>query len=112
MKFHVDMHFIYITAHGDERKEELHYYYKLTTEELEKIIKDKPAKLLIPADSTELSESYLIGNSVVTCEEYEAPSSKKKKKKQDVQEIHNTSEETTSQSPRGGGDNEVNKEEK
>jgi hypothetical protein len=35
MKFHVDRNFIYITARIDERREELQYYYKLTTEDLE-----------------------------------------------------------------------------
>jgi hypothetical protein len=112
MKFRADRHFIYITACADESKEELQYYYKLTTEDLEEIIKDWPAELLIPADPAELSDPDLIGNPVVTREEYDAPSSSRKKKKQDVQEVHNTSEETASESPSGGGDDEVNKEEK
>jgi hypothetical protein len=30
VKLHIDRHFIYITAHGDEHKEELQSYYKLT----------------------------------------------------------------------------------
>jgi hypothetical protein len=29
LKFHADIHFIYITAHGDEHKEVLQSYYKL-----------------------------------------------------------------------------------
>jgi hypothetical protein len=29
-KFHIDRHFIYITVCGDEHKEELQSYYKLT----------------------------------------------------------------------------------
>jgi hypothetical protein len=49
---------------------------------------------------------------VVTHEEYDAPNSSRKKNKEDVQEIHSTSEETTSDSRSGGGDNEVDKEEK
>jgi hypothetical protein len=84
MKFHADRHFIYITAHINESKEELQYYYKLTTEDLEEIIKDWHAKLLIPVDPTDLSDPDLIGNLVVTREEYDAPSSNRKKKKKDV----------------------------
>jgi hypothetical protein len=112
MKFCIDRHFIYITTCTDERKEELQYYYKLTTEDLEEIIKEWPAELLIPADPTELFDPDLIGNPVVTHKEYDAPSSSGKKKKQDVQEVHISSEETASESPSGGGDDEVNKEEK
>jgi hypothetical protein len=84
MKFRTDRHFIYITARADEIKEELHYYYKLTTKDLEEIIKDWPVELLIPADPAEPSDLDLIGNPVVTREEYDAPSSNRKKKKQDV----------------------------
>jgi hypothetical protein len=40
MKFHTDQHFIYITMHIDEHKEELQSYYKLTEEDLEEITKD------------------------------------------------------------------------
>jgi hypothetical protein len=39
MKFHVDRHFIYITTHRDEIKEELQYYYKLTDEDMAEITK-------------------------------------------------------------------------
>jgi hypothetical protein len=49
---------------------------------------------------------------ITNCEEYDAPNSSRKKKKEDVQEIHSTSKETTLDSPSGGGDNEVEKEEK
>jgi hypothetical protein len=59
-----------------------------------------------------LSDPNLIGSSVVTRKEYDAPNSSRKKKKEDVQEIHNTSEETASDSPSRGGDSEVDKEEK
>jgi hypothetical protein len=38
-KFCTDPHFIYITAHRDESKEELQYYYKLTDEDMEQITK-------------------------------------------------------------------------
>jgi hypothetical protein len=84
MKFCVDRHFIYIIARVDESKEELQYYYNLTTGDLEEIIKDWLEEILIPADPTKLSDPDLIGNLVVTCEEYDAPSSSKKKKKKDV----------------------------
>jgi hypothetical protein len=40
MKFHADRHFIYITAHAEEHKEELQSYYKLTEEDLDEITKD------------------------------------------------------------------------
>jgi hypothetical protein len=48
VKFHVDRHFIYNTAHGDEHKEDLQSYYKLTKEDMEEIIKECPAEFLIP----------------------------------------------------------------
>jgi len=38
-KFYVDRHFIYITTHMDESKEELKSYYKLTDEYMEYITK-------------------------------------------------------------------------
>jgi hypothetical protein len=50
MKFYVDSHFIYITTHIEEIKEELQSYYKLIEEDLEKITKEWPAKFLIPVD--------------------------------------------------------------
>jgi hypothetical protein len=52
MKFLIDRHFIYITAHADEHKEELQSYYKLTEEDLEEITKDWSTKILIPTDPT------------------------------------------------------------
>jgi hypothetical protein len=109
MKFHTDRHFIYITVCADEIKEELQSYYKLTEEDLEEITKEWPTEFLIPVDQAELSNPNLIGSLVVTHEEYDAPNSSRKKKKEDVQEIHNTLEETASDSPRGGGDDEVDK---
>jgi hypothetical protein len=48
VKFRVDRHFIYNTAHGDEHKEEIQSYYKLTEEDMEEIIKECPAEFLIP----------------------------------------------------------------
>jgi hypothetical protein len=38
-KFCMDRHFIYITVHGDEHKEELQSYYKLTEEDMEEIVR-------------------------------------------------------------------------
>jgi hypothetical protein len=84
MNFRADRHFVYITARGDEHKEELQSYYKLTEEDLEEITKEWPAKILIPVDQEELSDPDLIGSPVVTCEEYDAPSTSRKKKKEDV----------------------------
>jgi hypothetical protein len=112
VKFHADRHFIYITARGDENKEELQSYYKLTEEDMEEITKEWPAKFLVPVEQTELSDPDLIGSPVVTREEYDGPSSAKKmKKKEEVQEINNASEKTAADSPGGGGGDEVNQEE-
>jgi hypothetical protein len=41
-KFHIDPHFIYITARRDEHQEILQSYYKLTDADMEQIIKDWP----------------------------------------------------------------------
>jgi hypothetical protein len=73
VKFHADRHFIYITVCGDEHKEELQSYYKLTEEDMEEITKEWPAEFLIPVDQVELSDPDLIGSPVVTHEEYDAP---------------------------------------
>jgi hypothetical protein len=111
VKFHADRHFIYITAHGDEHKEVLQSYYKLTEEDLEEITKEWIADLLIPIDPTKLSDPELIGSPVVTREEYDTPGTSRRKKKEEIQELSNASEETASESPGGGGDDEVDKEE-
>jgi hypothetical protein len=34
-EFHADRHSIYITAHGDEHKEEIQSYYKIKEEDME-----------------------------------------------------------------------------
>jgi hypothetical protein len=47
-KFHVDRHFIYITACRDENKEELQSYYKLTKEDKEEITKEWPVEFPVP----------------------------------------------------------------
>jgi hypothetical protein len=106
-KFRVDIHFIYITVCGDEHKEELQSYYKLTEEEMEEITKEWLAEFLVPVDQEELSDPDLIKILVVTREDYDGPSSSRKKKKEEVQEIDSASEETAPDSPRGGGDDEV-----
>jgi hypothetical protein len=54
VKFHVDIHFIYITVRRDEHKEVLQSYYKITEEDLEEITKEWLADLLIPVDPVEL----------------------------------------------------------
>jgi hypothetical protein len=111
VKFHADRHFIYITAHGDEHKEELQSYYKLTEEDMEEITKEWPAEFLVPVEQTELSDLDLIRSPVVTREEYDGPNNSRRKKKEEVQEMNNASKETTPDSPGGGGDDEVDQEE-
>jgi hypothetical protein len=49
-KFHADPHFIYITAHRDESKEELQSYYKLTDEDMEQITKEWSEEFLALVD--------------------------------------------------------------
>jgi hypothetical protein len=66
VKFHLDRHFIYITAHGDKHKEEIQSYYKLTKEDMEEITKECPAEFLVPTEKTELSNPDLIGSPMVT----------------------------------------------
>jgi hypothetical protein len=89
-KFHSDRHFIYIIACRDESKEELQSYYKLTDEDMEEITKEWSTEFLVPVEQTKLSNPDIIGNPLVTREEYDGPSSaKKKKKKEEVQEINN-----------------------
>jgi hypothetical protein len=110
--FRVDRHFIYITACGDESKEELQSYYKLTKEDMEEITKEWSAEFLVPVKQTELSDLDIIGSPLVTRTEWdELSNAKKKKKKKKVQEINNASEEITTDSPGGEGGNEVNQEE-
>jgi hypothetical protein len=79
MRFYADRHFIYITVRADESKEELQSYYKLIEEDLEEITKEWPTEFLIPVNHATLSNPNLIGNMVVTHEEYDAPNSSKKK---------------------------------
>jgi hypothetical protein len=83
-KFHADRHFIYITTHGDENKEEVQSYYKMTKEDMEEITNEWPTKFLVPVEQTELSDPDLIRSPMVTREEYDGPSSTNKKKKEEV----------------------------
>jgi hypothetical protein len=48
VKFLADRHFIYIIVRGDEHKEELQSYYKLTNEDMEEISKEWLIEFLIP----------------------------------------------------------------
>jgi hypothetical protein len=107
MKFHRDRHFIYITAHADEHKEELQSYYKLTEEDLEEITKDWSAELLIPADPTEMSDPELIDSPETTHEAKDLPGPSRRKKTEEVQNLSSASEGTASVSPGRGGDDEV-----
>jgi hypothetical protein len=50
MKFSADRHFLYITTHADEHKQQLQSYYRLTEEDLEEITKEWSVDLLVPAD--------------------------------------------------------------
>jgi hypothetical protein len=84
---------------------------------MEEITKEWPAKFLILVRDTKLFDLDIIKFPLVTQTEYDGPSSaKKKKKKEEVQDIDsevkdNASKETALDSPRGGGGNEVNREE-
>jgi hypothetical protein len=80
MKFHVDKHFIYITACRDKHKEVLQSYYKLTEEELEKITTKCPAELLIPVDPTKIFDPELIRSPMITREGHDTPGTSRRKK--------------------------------
>jgi hypothetical protein len=110
-KFCTNSYFIYITAHGDEHKEDIESYYKLIEEDIEEITKEWPTEFLVPVKQTKLYDPDLIKILVVTREEYDAPSSSRKKNKEEVQELSSESKENTPDSPEGGGGDEVDKEE-
>jgi hypothetical protein len=84
VKFHVDKHFIYIIVHGDEHKEVIHSYQKLTEEDLEEITKEWHAELLIPIDPTKLSDPKLIRILVITHEGNDTPGTNRRKKIEEV----------------------------
>jgi hypothetical protein len=54
-KFPIDRHFRYINARRDESEEELQSYYKLTDEDMEKIMKDWSEEFLVPVDDEKFS---------------------------------------------------------
>jgi hypothetical protein len=80
--FRIDRNFIYITVHGDEHKEELQSYYKLTEEDMEEITKEWSTEFLVPVDHAEISNLDLIESIVFTREEYDGPNINIRKKKE------------------------------
>jgi hypothetical protein len=99
MKFLIDRHFIYITAHTYEHKEEIQSYYKLTEEDLEEITKDWSAELLIPTNPVEMSDLELISIPETTHEEKDTLGPSTRKKTKEIQNLSSASEETASVSP-------------
>jgi hypothetical protein len=84
MNFCANRHFIYITTRADKSKEDIQSYYNLIEKDLEEMTKDNSTEFLILVNQEELSDPNLIGNLVVTREEYDTPDNSKKKKKEDV----------------------------
>jgi hypothetical protein len=80
-KFHVDPHFIYITARRDESKEELQSYYNLTDKDMEQIMKEWPEDFHVPVDDAKISDPDIIGSPLVTWFEHARQSIAKKKNK-------------------------------
>jgi hypothetical protein len=70
-KFHADQHFIYITMHRDESKEELQLYYKMNDEDMEEISKEWPTKLLVPVEDEKLFDPNIIRIPLVTWVEHD-----------------------------------------
>ena len=97
MKFSADHHFIYITVHIDEHKQQLQSYYKLVEEDLEEITKDWSTNLLIPVDLAEMSD---IDNPEAA---HDTPGPSKTKKNEETQDVSSTSAKTASISPEQGG---------
>jgi gamma-glutamylcysteine synthetase len=56
MKFSADHHFIYITAHTDENKQQLQSYYKLIENYLEEITNEWLVEFLFPTEPIEMSD--------------------------------------------------------
>jgi hypothetical protein len=98
MKLNVDCHFIYITMHANEHKQQLKSYYKLTEEDLEEITKEWSVDLLIPADPMVLSDI----DSPKAMNNTPRPS--KTKRNEDAQDVISTSVKTASISAVKGGD--------
>ena len=68
-KLRADCHFIYITSHQDESKEDLQSYYKLTDKDMEEITKEWSAEFLVLVDDVELSDPDIIESPLVTRKE-------------------------------------------
>jgi RNase H-fold protein (predicted Holliday junction resolvase) len=100
MKFSVDRHFTYITAHTYEHKQQLQSYYKLTKDDLEEITKEWSVDLFVVADPVEMSDV----DSPEAMLDTLGP--RKPKKDVEVQDIHITSINIASLSPAKGGDEE------
>jgi hypothetical protein len=98
MKFSVDHHFTYITTHGDEHKQQLQSYYKLTEDDLEEITKEWSADLLVAADLADMFDE----ESPEAMPDTPGPS--RTKKDDEVEDVPSMSTKTTSISPAQGGD--------
>jgi hypothetical protein len=106
IKCSADCHFIYITEHTVENKEQLQSYYKLPEEDLEEITKEWSTYLLIPTDLIEVSNI----DSPEAAQNTPGPSKTKKtkhtKKDEEIQDVDNRSVRTTSITPEQGGNGE------
>jgi hypothetical protein len=100
MKFSVDHHFIYITMHVDEHKQQLQSYYKLTEEDIKEITKDWSVDLLIPTNPMEFSDV----DSPKAAQDTPGPS--KMKKPEEVHDVDSASVRTASITPDEGDDGE------
>ena len=93
MKFSVDLHFTYITVRGDEHKQQLQSYYKLTEDDLEEITKEWSANLLVAVDPADMSDK----ESPEAMPDTLGPSNTKKD--DEVEYVPSTSTKTTLISP-------------
>jgi hypothetical protein len=98
MKFSMDCHFTYITARGDEHKQQLQSYYKLTEDDLEEITKEWSIDLLVAADPTDMSDK----ESPKSMPDTLGPSKTKKDDK--FEDVPSMYIKTTLISPAQGGD--------
>ena len=98
MKFSVDHHFIYITVHADENKQQLQLYYKLMEDDLEEITKEWSVGLLVPVNLAEISNV----DSPETATDILGP--RNKNRKEEVHDLDSTSMKTASISAEQGGD--------
>jgi hypothetical protein len=98
MKFSADCHFTYITVRGDEHKQQLQSYYKLTEDDLEDITKEWSVDLLVVADPADMFDEEIPEAMQDT------PRPSKTKKNDKVEDVPSMSTKTTSISPMQGGD--------